>query len=329
MTSRLLLCLIMALSFVAAPLQEALCAPDHSRSPTVALALGGGGARGAAHVGVLRVLQREGIPVDHVVGSSTGAFIGGLYCAGVPLDKIEAVLLDGSARKAYMPGPYIPRLLLRSLLLLRSWKSRPGYPGIYNGKKFARFVDKLVPEAQRNIENLKIPFSVVATNLVDGKIYRISRGDLGTAVQASCALPTLHQPVVINGNVLVDGGLGANMPVYPAKATGADIVIAVNVNEEVKPIEPRMLKSLRNFVNRVTSIVVSELDERYRQSADVMIRPDVSGISLLSKRREHMERAIAEGEKAAREALPAIRAQLSKTPPALGARTQDRSAKLN
>jgi NTE family protein len=311
MKNRLLVCLIVVIGLVMGPSGPSLAAPERPGRPKLALALGGGGVRGASAIGVLRVFEKEQIPVDFIVGSSMGAFVGGLYCAGVPADKIEQVLLDGSARKAFMPGPYFARLFLRSLLLLqpRSW--RAGYPGVYNGRKFARFIDSLVPEERRNIENLEIPFAAIVTNLLDGKAYRISQGDLGTAIQASCALPTLHQPVAVNGSLFVDGGIRANMPTYPARATGADIVIALDADDHVKPIERRQLKSLRFYASRIASIVVSELDDRHRQAADLVLEPDVGGIQLLSRRREDILKAISEGEKVATAALPAIRKLLN------------------
>lgn len=304
---QLLVCIIVVIGLVIWPPGASLAAPERPGRPKLALALGGGGVRGASAVGVLRVFQKEQIPVDFIVGSSMGAFVGGLYCAGVPVDKIEQVLLDGSARKAYMPRPYFARLLVRFVLLLqpRSW--RAGYPGVYNGRRFARFIDDLVPEERRNIETLTIPFAAITTNLLDGKAYRISQGNLGAAIQASCALPTLHQPVAMNGSLFVDGGLRANMPTYPARATGADIVIALDADDPVKPIEPKQLKSLRFYANRIASIVVAELDERHRQAADLVLEPDVGGIQLLSRHRADILKAISEGEKVATAALPAIR----------------------
>jgi NTE family protein len=312
MKNRLLFCLIAVFSLIVPMNTQVVCAEEHNGRPTVALALGGGGARGVAHVGVLRVLEREGIPVDYVVGSSTGAFVGALYCAGVPLSQIEKVILDGSAKNAFAPRPIIARALLRSWWLLPSAKYRAGYPGIYNGKNFARFINRMVPEDQRRIENLKIPFTCVVTNLVDGKPHQLTSGDLGETVQAACTIPGVHRPVLTNGQLFVDGGLSANMPTFPARATGADIVIAVDVDDDVNVIDPKSMKSLRNMANRVTSIVVCALDVAPRRAADVVVRPEVGGIALLSRNRDHLTKAIAEGERAAIESMPAIRARMNR-----------------
>jgi len=310
MNKRLLFCLIAVVSLIVPANFQAVFAAERNGRPTIALALGGGGTRGVAHVGVLRVLEREGIPIDYVVGSSTGAFIGGLYCAGVPVDKIEEVVRDGSAKHAFAPRPMIARALLRSFWLIPSWRHRRSYPGIYSGQAFVSFIDKLVPAECRNIEDAKIPFTVVCTNLVDGKARDLKKGDLGQVILAGCTIPGVHRPVLTNGNIYVDAGLSANMPTSSARATGADIVIAVDVDDDVNTIDPNTMKSMRAMTNRVISIVVCALDVRPRQAADIVIRPEVGGIPLLSRRDDNINRAIVAGEKAAIESLPAIRARL-------------------
>ncbi|MBX9692520.1 MAG: patatin-like phospholipase family protein, partial [Cyanobacteria bacterium] len=205
------------------------------RRRTVALALGGGGARGAAHIGVLRVLKEANIPIDYIVGNSMGSIVGGLYAAGVPLAEIEKIMLDGSLRKAYLPGMIPPKLLISPLEKLMH-PVRKHYAGLWTGKKFGRFLEKQLPTGIENVEDTPIPFSAVATNLIDGKAYRISDGRLSTAIRASSTIPPFLQPVAIGDRVYIDGGVRANLPASAARDTGADIVIAILVDEPLRSL---------------------------------------------------------------------------------------------
>ncbi|MBC7997499.1 MAG: patatin-like phospholipase family protein, partial [Leptolyngbya sp.] len=189
----------------------------HER-PKIAIALGGGGTRGAAHIGVLRVLEQAGVKPDIIVGNSMGSIIGSLYCAGVSLDKIEELVVDGRLRKAYAPVP-IPLQILKKAggRIINPFGSKK-MPGFYDGQGLADFINDNVPEDKRKIESLSPTFAAVVTNLLDGKAYRLTQGDLGQAVRASATLPPILRAVEIDGNVYADGGIRANMPTYPARA---------------------------------------------------------------------------------------------------------------
>lgn len=278
--------------------------------PTVALALGGGGARGGAHVGVLRVLEREGIPIDYVVGNSMGAIVGGMYASGLDLDRISEVLSDGSLKHAYAAGPLPPKILIAPMEKLFNPFSNH-YAGLYSGKRFTKFLDKTLPTENMNIQDTKIPFSVVATNLLDGKAYRLSEGRMSTAIKASSALSPILRPVPIGDKLYVDGGVRANLPAKAARETGAGIVLAVLVDEPLGKVPPSRFKHLRAIGSRLVDIVLATADERQLQFADVVINPNVSGIGILSKKREDVEKAIHAGELAAEKALPAIREALA------------------
>jgi NTE family protein len=301
-------CLILTLTGLSTT--NAAYALDDSGRPKLGIALGGGGTRGAAHIGVLRVLEQEGIKPDIVVGNSMGSIIGSLYCAGVPLDKIEKLVVDGRLRKAYAPLP-VPLQILKKAsgkLLIFSKKKQPGF---YDGQGLADFINENVPEDKRQIENLSPTFAAVVTNLLDGKAYRLTKGELGQAVRASATLPPILRAVEIDGNLYADGGIRANMPTYPARAMGADVLIAVDVNEPLKKLKPKDLMNYAKTGNRMTSIVLACADELHLKVADYIINPKVAGISLLSKKEEDFKLAIAEGEKAAREMVPRIKTKLA------------------
>ncbi len=292
------------------PADACLVPPPEVRRPTVALALGGGGARGTAHIGVLRVLKEAGISIDYIVGNSMGSIVGGLYSAGVPLDDIEKIMLDGSLRKAYMPGLIPPKLLISPVeKLLHPFKKH--YAGLWTGKKFGQFLERQLPSGIENVEDTPIPFSAVATNLIDGKAYRISNGKLSTAIRASATIPALLQPVAIGDKIYIDGGVRANLPASAARDTGADIVIAVLVDEPLLKSPAKRFQHLGGIAGRLGDVMVAVADARQLPFADLIINPDVSGLPSLSNRPDDARRAIAAGEAAARKALPEIYKRLS------------------
>ena len=280
-------------------------ASEVSRRPTVALALGGGGARGAAHIGVLRVLKEAGITVDYIVGNSMGAIVGGLYSAGVPLNNIEKIMLDDSLRTAYMPGPIPPKLLISPLAKIMH-PLKKHYAGLWSGKNFSKFLDKQLPSNVVNIEDTPIPFSAIATNLIDGKAYRISNGRLSTAIRASSTIPPLLQPVAIDDKVYIDGGVRANLPASAARDTGADIVIAVLVDEPLRKMPAKKFRHLSGIAERMGDVMLAVADARQLPFADLIINPDVSGLPVINGHAEDARKAIAAGDAATRKALPVI-----------------------
>jgi NTE family protein len=291
--------------------------PDASvakRRPTIALALGGGGARGGAHLGVLRVLRDNNIPIDYIVGNSMGAIIGGFYAAGVPLEDIRRMIQDGSMRKAYTPMPLAPKVVLAGLQKLSPIKGKNPYAGLFSGKAFRKYLTRHLPRPDMQVQDTRIPFSAVATNLVDGQAYRISDGPLAIAMQASSAISPLLKPVPIGDKIYVDGGVRANLPASAARDTGADIVIAVLVDEPMQKIPARKFKTYKGVASRMADIVLAIADERQLQFADVVINPDVTTIPVLTKKTFYAEKAELSGELAAKKALPIILQDL-KNPP--------------
>jgi NTE family protein len=279
----------------------------------VGLVLGGGGCRGVAHIGVLKVLAEEGIPIDGIVGTSMGGIIGGLYAAGVPLERINVIFHNNQLLHAYNTVPIPFRIALTPVFVVpRMFGARP-YDGLYRGNKFANFLNHCAPETSRQIEDSTIPFAAVCSNLLDSKPYVISKGNLGRALQATAAIPFLRRPVPWGDDaLLVDGAPLANLPVIQARQLGYDLIIAVNVDDPLEHMEASNFRHLWNVERRATNFFLLKVDESQVKAADVVIHPNTAGIGVLSHSQEDIDRAIAEGEKAARAALPAIKEMLAR-----------------
>jgi NTE family protein len=270
-------------------------APRDDLPPKVALVLGGGAARGFAHVGVLEVLEEAGIPVELVVGTSVGALVGALYADGWDARALERVAL------ALDRDDFFDVSVGRALFGV----------GIAKGDALAEFLrDHL---RHREIAALPLPFAAVATDLDTGERVVLSSGDIATAVRASCAIPGVFEPQRIGGRLLVDGGVVANLPVDVARELGADVVIAVDVSAVAGKAEP---DHFMDVIFRAVNILVHQDTLEARRRADVVIVPDVGDVELLDfDAKERVRRA---GVAAARAALPEIRAALAT--PAHGAR---------
>lgn len=279
-------------------------------TPTLALALGGGGARGAAHIGVLRVFKSEGIPIDIIVGNSMGAIVGGLYSAGTSLDDIYARMEDRSLLKAYLPGGIAMKVALLPVVRLTHIFHPKHYAGLWSGEKLTTFLDSILPRPNMDISETQIPFSCVATNLLDGKAYRLTQGRLSTAIKASSAIFPFLQPVALGDKLFVDGAVRANLPASAAKDTGAGLVVAILVDEPMPVLPAKKFLRMKNIGLRMTDIVVAVADERQLQFADIVINPDVSNIPVLSDSMDDLVRAVHAGELAARKALPELRRRL-------------------
>jgi NTE family protein len=239
-----------------------------------------------------------------------GSVVGGLYAAGVSLDDIEKIMVNGSLRKAYMPGMIPPKLLISPLEKLMH-PVKKHYAGLWTGKKFAQFLERQLPAKIVNVEDTHIPFSAVATNLIDGKAYRISDGKLSTAIRASSTIPALLQPVAIGDKVYVDGGVRANLPASAARDTGADIVIAILVDEPLRKLPAKRFQHLGGIAERLGDVLLAVADARQLPFADVIINPDVSGLSVINANADAVRKAILAGELATRKALPEIKNRLS------------------
>ncbi len=249
--------------------------------PRVALVLGGGAARGFAHIGVIRILEQERIPINMIVGTSVGSLIGAIYAATPDsLDlEITAFQLERDD------------LLDYSILTFKK--------GLIVGERLERFVSQKVSVSQ--IEDLKIPFAAVATDIRTGERVILNRGPLARAVRASCALPGIFQPVEMNGKLLVDGGVLESLPVPTAKTLGGDLTIAVDVGARAGDIQAT---DAITVILQALNIAGAEMRRRHAEEADVLIHPDVSGVGTFDfGQKEH---CLKSGIAAAHAALPRI-----------------------
>ena len=251
----------------------------------IGLALGGGAARGFAHVGVIKTLEAQGINPDIVVGTSAGAVVGALYAAGnngFELQKLAHKLDEGKLADWSLPDR-----------------------GVLKGEGLQKFVNDAV--GQRPIEALRKPFAAVATDLASGQSIVFRTGNTGMAVRASATVPGVFKPVTINGHDYVDGGLSSLIPVHEAKQLGADVVIAVDISA---PPRRQPLRGTLDVLLQTFTIMGNNLARFELKEADVVIRPQVGNVGSAEFVARHD--AILEGEKAAQAALPQIRAALKK-----------------
>jgi NTE family protein len=254
-----------------------------SDRPKIGLALSGGGARGLAHVGVLRVLTEAGIPIDYVAGTSAGALAGVTYCAGMSPDEMEHFAMQ--INWTYMARPTLSSSGLLSSKRLESWL------------KFIlgdiRFCD------------LKTPLAIVATDLDSGKPVSLTTGRVGPAVRASCSVPGLFTPVTIDGRRLVDGGISDNLPIDVVQRMGAEYVIAVDL------MEPHLQPEWGPLGSGIFSILTMiERSGGGPEEADCAIYPAVHGPGLFFDFR-YRNQMLAAGEIAARQKLHQIESALA------------------
>lgn len=282
--------------------------------PRLALVLGGGGARGAAHIGVLKVLERNNIKPDLVVGNSMGAIIGALYCAGVPLSDIESMFVSGEIRKAFKPKPLPIQMILKTpMTFVKICGIHRTYPGLFSGDAIEKFLVSVIPKSKQNIEDLDIPLAVIVTDLGNGQAYRMTKGNLAKSLRASSSLPPAIRPIEIEGKVLADGGLRANVPTIPARDMGAQYIVAVETDARMQQIDKKKLKNVAGLLDRVASIGLSIIDEFHIQKADLVISPKIDNISVYSFSKKNSIAALKSGEVAAEQALPQIRAFVNST----------------
>lgn len=256
--------------------------------PKIALALGGGAARGFAHVGVIKALESQGIFADIVVGTSAGSVVGALYAAGnngfalqkLALEMDEATISDWS----------IPLFSKVS--------------GVLKGEGVQNYVNRAVNNMP--IEKFKIPFGAVATDFKTGQPILFRRGNAGIAVRASSAVPGVFQPVRIGDRSYVDGGLVAPVPVYFAREMGADFVIAVNISAQ--PEAQASTSSSVDAMLQTFAIMGQTINSFELKDADIVIQPELGGMKGSDFAARNV--AILAGEQAAMKAIPEIRQKL-------------------
>ena len=263
---------------------EGAAAAKPTRPPRIGLALGGGAARGFAHIGVIQVLEEAGIRLDLVVGTSAGSLVAALYASG----KTGAEL--GTLAQSMDEGA------------ITDW-SFPGR-GLIRGDALARYVRDQT--AGRTIEQMRLPLGIVATDLDSGLPILFQRGDTGAAVRASSAVPAVFQPVRIGNREYVDGGLASPVPVRFARQMGADLVIAVDITT---PPDGAPTGDVFKMLLQTFSIMGKSINQFELKDADVVLRPRLQGVG--SADFAARSRAIALGREAASALLLEIRAKIA------------------
>ncbi|CAN5379921.1 hypothetical protein BH11CYA1_BH11CYA1_22840 [soil metagenome] len=281
-----------------------------TKRPRIGLALGGGGARGAAHVGVMKVLLEEGIPIDLIAGTSIGSVVGGLYAAGYSVDDLAIKFDDSELMKNFMTIGLKLRIAIAPVMFMPRLVGYHPYDGLYRGIKFRNYANKLAGE-NNEISKLSIPFAAVVTDLVDGNSHRLTSGDLGTAMQASTAVPGLRKPVQIGDHLYCDGGLINNLPVNHVREMGADFIIAVNIDENLTDVPLKTFRKAGSVSQQALKIQLYNIDKKANETADITIHPNLDGISLISRNKKDGNRGLASGMEAARQAMPELKRKLA------------------
>jgi NTE family protein len=255
----------------------------------LALVLGGGGAKGIAHIGVLREFEEANIPIDLIIGCSAGSMVGALYSDHPDADYLYSI---------------VEPMNRRNLLDINIFSARYG---LCSGNFLKKHLQRHL--SVRKFHELKIPFLLVATDLHSGELVTIGGGDITPAVQASCAIPFVFVPVQLHGRVLVDGGVIDPVPVRVARDLGAELIIAVDVRGLLHPTLPT---NLFGVATRSAEITLLWQSEGCIQDADVIIRPEVAHIGCFE---DASHKIIYEaGRTAARQAIPQIKELLSCLP---------------
>jgi NTE family protein len=282
--------------------------------PKIGLVLSGGGAKGLAHVGVLKVLEEEGIQIDYITGTSMGSIVGGLYAIGYSAADLERIGLE---TKWYdLLQDITPRINI-------PLRERDGYDrflldldidgfsvrlpkGLIKGQSLSSYLSRLMI-GNHNVNDysrLRVPFKCIATDIETGKAVVLDKGFLPESVRASMSIPSAFTPVELSGQLLIDGGIARNFPVSDVRDMGAQIVIGVDVGQPLYKKDE--LDSFGKIMEQSMSFLGDESTRKQRSLCNTLILPDIQGIS--SSDFDNPKDIIERGERAAREKLPEIRA---------------------
>lgn len=278
--------------------------------PKIGLVLSGGGAKGGAHIGVLKVLEENRVPVDVIVGTSIGAYVGGLYALGYSADEVEQLMLNTEWDKGY--SDFIPReSLLYADKALRDDYNLTFRLGYSNGKlkmptglllgQSALQLLKLSTDTVgefTSFDDMPIPYRAVATDIATSKMVVLNSGSLSQAMKASSTVPGALEPIEINGQLLVDGGIINNMPVDVARSMGADIIIAVDIGSPLlTKNEINSTVDVLDQLSTILTITTTNNQKKLLHDQDILLRPDINKLSTTDF--SIVGQALVEGEKVA------------------------------
>lgn len=292
---------------------HAMWAQDSIRRPKIGLVLSGGGAKGMAHVGVLKVLEENGIKIDYIGGTSMGAIVGGVYAAGYNAHQIDSIFR--TINFEHLMSDYVPRdsknfygkrqdnLYAISLPFDKFKLSMP--------RSFVKgvYVYNILVELLREVNNvndfnqLPIPFFCVAADIETGEGVVLDKGYLPEAIRASAALPSVFSPVELDGCMLVDGGIADNYPIEKVRAMGADIIIGVDVQDDLK--DRQYLQDATSILLQISNLEMIRQMETKRELTEVYIKPDITDFNMLSF--DYVDEIIKKGEEAAQKQVDKLR----------------------
>ena len=246
----------------------------------ITLVLGGGSARGLAHIGVMEVLKEKGIPIDNIVGTSMGALVGASYSVGMSLKEMSDIAEKFTVNQ--LLDPTIPRM------------------GLLAGKKLEGMIRQLT--LGKSFKDCKIPLAVVTTDIQNGREVVFQKGDMVKAIQASCSWPGIFKPVEIGGRLLVDGGIKNSVPTNIARSLGADYVLAVDVGFCIKDGK---IENIFQMILQSFQIMGEELNQYQSRGADCTIKVNLGNLDQISFDRAH--EAILKGAEITVEKIPEIK----------------------
>jgi NTE family protein len=255
--------------------------PVPPKPARIAVVLGGGGSKGFAHIGVLKVLEAQKIPIHMIVGTSAGSLVGSLYASGKTAFELQGIAMKMEADN----------------VIDYDWKIWKG--GLIKGEKLENFINANIQNTP--IEKLKIRYYAVATNAATGEEVVFARGNTGMAVHASCSVPGVFQPLKIGNSAYLDGGVVSPVAVDVARRNGADIVIAVDISGGINTDVP---SGIMDTMRKSVDIMYARIAEYQIKNADIVIRPNMRNIG--STDMDKFNEAIFEGEKAASLKIPEI-----------------------
>jgi len=268
--------------------------PPARQRPRVGLVLSGGGARGMAHIGVLKVLEEMRVPIDCIAGVSAGAIVGGLYAAGLSTAELEKLVTSLSWNEAFMDTPPVDEMAFRRKEDSQKYKldidlgyrdGRFTVPrGLIQGQNLNLLLKQQLARVLevRDFDRLSIPFRVVASDITTGEEVVLGSGDLAEAIRASLSIPGVFAPVEIDGRLLVDGGVANNLPVNVVRQMGADVVIAVDISTPLRPKE--VLQSSATISSQVLTILIQrnvQAQLKTLGAADILVRPDMGSVKSM------------------------------------------------
>lgn len=300
--------LVFSLSFTHPIVSHAQEKPEKTRRPKVALVLSGGGAKGFAHIGVLKVLEEEGIPIDLIVGTSMGSLVGGIYSIGYNASELETLVKSLNWETVLtddVPRAYLSRndQLLKQRYIFSlpiTGQKKLSLPqGLIKGQNVLNLFCGLAGNVplDADFEKFPIPFACVAADLETGKEVVLKNGFLPSAMFSSMAIPIAFQSSDRDGFLLIDGGVVNNFPTDVAKSMGADIIIGVDIRNDF--YERKNLKSINNVMGQLVNFFDQAKDSINNSLCDLIIRPDITGYSISSFNNKAVDTLIVRGEKAA------------------------------